>query len=243
MGIISSSIKAFVAGKRVLPSVPPGRIVVVSVEEDAQPISRRDGTSSLGLFIEYVDANGGHSERRIACRSYDRTKDILNAWCFERSASRAFRCDRIVSAACTETGEFFALPDLIEVLRGRGLPVRDAGLNAALQILTFLMRCDGIHASEQIALEDAITSYAIRFDGDDAMVELALRQARTLAPDDHDFLKAIRFISMHPDGPALARYVRSQAQRIIDADGHHSADEARFGFELDRALGSIASRS
>jgi hypothetical protein len=243
MGVISESIRAFVAGKRVVPPVPPGRTVVLVAEDAAVLSPRRDGTASLSLFIEYVDAKGDRSERRIGCRSYDRSTDIINAWCFERSAVRAFRCDRIASAACTETGELFDLADLIQRLRARGLPVRDAGLNAVLKLLTFLMRCDGVHPDEQLVIEEAITSYALRFDGDDAMVDLALRQARTMAPDEHDFLRALRSITLRRDGPALARFVRSHAQRVIDADGRHSAEEARFGMELDQLLSKVAAKA
>lgn len=239
---ISDEIVGYVAGKRVIPPVPPGRIVAVSQDEPISPSSRRDETAALSLFIEYVDAAGATSTRRIACRSYDPPADTITAWCFERDAIRAFRCDRIVSAACTETGEFFELNALVDRLRSRGLPVRDAGLNMVLRILTFLMRCDGVHSSEAIALEDAVTSYALRFDGDDQLVEQALRQARTMAPDERDFLKALRFVTLRRDGPALARFLQSQARRIIDADGRHSAEETRFGIELDRLLTKVAAK-
>lgn len=243
MGVISDGIRAFVAGKRVVPPVPPGRTVLLVAEEVPVASAKRDGTASLSLFIEYLDAKGARSERRIACQSYDRSVDMITAYCFEREALRQFRCDRIVSAACTETGELFDLADLTERLRARGLPVRDAGLNAALKLLTFLMRCDGIHAQEAVVLEEAITSYALRFDGDDAMVDLALRQSRTMAPDEHDFLRALRFVALRRDGPALARFIRSQAQRMIDADGLHSAEEARFAIELDQLLSKVAAKA
>lgn len=243
MGMISESIRTFLAGKRVVPQVPPERTITLVAEEATPASPRRDGTASLGLFIAYVDIKGDQSERRIACRSYDRSADIINAWCFEREALRAFRVDRITSAACTETGELFDLLELVDRLRAGGLPVKDQGLNAVLKILTFLMRCDGTHHRERVAIEDAITSYALRFDGDDAMVDLALRQSRTMAPDERDFLKALRFISLRPDGPALARFVRSHAQRIIDADGQHSPEEAQFAIELDGVLASVAGRA
>lgn len=242
LGAISDTIRSLVAGKRVVPPVPPGRTVLLAPEEVSAITTRRDGTAALSLFIEYVDAKGNRSERRIRCESYDRSVDMITAYCFEREALRQFRCDRIVNAACTETGEFFDLEDLVERLRARGLPVRDAGLNAALKILTFLMRCDGVHHNERVVMEDAITSYALRFDGDDAMVDLALRQSRTMAPDERDFLRALRFVTLRRDGPALARFIRSQAQRMIDADGLHSSEEARFGLELDQLLAKVAAR-
>lgn len=243
MGAISDGILRFVRGKRVVPPVPPGRTIVIADTDEPATGARRDRISSFGLFIAYVDAKGDTSERRIVCRSYDRSSDMINAWCFERSALRSFRCDRLVSAACTETGEFFDLDELVAMLRSRGLPVKDAGLNAALKILTFLMRCDGIHPNEAVALESAITSYAVRFDGDDAMVDLAMKQARTMAPDERDFLKALRFVTLRPDGPALARFIRTQARLMIDADGAHSPEEASFAIEVDAALAKVAERA
>lgn len=233
----------FLAGKRVTPSVPPGRAVKIQGTDEAAVRQPRDGVSSLGLFIEYADSQGVRSERRIACKSYDRSADAITAYCFEREALRQFRPGRIITAACTETGEFFDLSELVALLRARGLPVRDAGLNAALRILTFLMRCDGVHPNEPLSIEEAVTSFALRFDGDDAMVDLALRQARTLAPDEYDFLRALRFVTLRRNGPELARFIRSHAQRLIDCDGRHSAEEARFGIELDNVLAKTAAKA
>lgn len=243
MGVISETIRSFVEGKRVVPPIPPGRAVLLADDEAEPTMTRRDATAALALFIEYRDAKGDVSHRRIVCRSFDRSADIINAWCFEREALRAFRCDRIISAACTETGEFFDLAELVVYLRQRGLPVSDMALNAVLKLLTFLMRCDGVDESELSVLEAAITSYALRFEGDDAMVERALRQARTMAPDERDFLKALRFISLRRDGPALARFVQSQARQMLEADGLLSEEETRFSAELDRVLGRIAARA
>ena len=233
----------FITGKRVVPPVPPKRSVIISIDTPPATSRRRDDISSFAMFIEYRDSSSAISHRRIACRTFDPSADVLNAWCFEREALRAFRYDRIVSAACTETGEFFDLGSLIQTLRANGLPVRDAGLNASLKVLVFLMRCDGIHAAEEAALEDAITGYAIRFNGDDEMVESGIRQARTMAPDERDFLKALRYVTKRRQGPALARFVQAQAQRIIDADGRHSAEETRFAIELDELLAKTAART
>lgn len=233
-------IASLVAGKRVVPPVPPGRAVVIDGEDDPADSDQRDETASLALFIEYRDAKGAVSARRIVCRSYDQGRDIITAWCFEREAMRQFRIDRIATAACTETGEVYDLGALAAMLRAGGLPVRDSGLNLVLRFLTFLMRCDGVHHSEREALERAITSYALRFDGDDEMVEQALRQARTMAPDERDFLNALYSIGKRPDRARLARFIRQHARAVIDADGVISAEEARFGAELDSVLGQLS---
>lgn len=239
-----SALFAFTEGKRVMPSAPPGRTPRISpIEEPAAPRRARNGVSGLGLYIEYVDRNGEPSERRIACRSYDPGHDAINAWCFEREAPRQFRLERIGSAVCTETGELFELAFLLQTLRARGLPVDDKCLGRVLLLLTFLMRCDGVHASETTAIEDSIERFAVRFDGDEALVAQGYRLAGTLAPDHDDFRRTMRWLAMRGNGPQLARFVRNEAASVIDADGRHSEEEARFGAELGEALTQIVNRA
>jgi hypothetical protein len=233
-------ITSFVAGKRVVPPLPPGRQAVLAGEDEPSGSDQRDETASLALFIEYRDAKGVVSARRIVCRSYDVGTDMLTAWCFEREALRQFRIDRIATAACTQTGELYDLADLARRLRGNGLAVRDTGLNLVLRFLTFLMRCDGIHWAEEDAIEQAITSYALRFDGDDQVVDQALRQARTMAPDERDFLNALYSIGKRSDRAQLARFIRQHARLMVEADGVISAEEAKFGAELDAVLRKLA---
>lgn len=240
---ISKPIQDHIAGKRVVPSIPPNRSVLLEGTDEPGRSDRRNGISALGLFIEYRDAQGALSARRIVCRHYDPSAGMFTAWCFEREALRDFRLDRIVSAACTETGELFDLTELIAALRVRGLPVRNVGLNLVLRLLTFLMRCDGVHPSEPAVLEHAVTSYALRFDGDDRMVDDALRLANTMAPDAGDFLRGLRWMGLRPDGPRLASFLRNQARAIVDADGRLSEEEVVFGLELDKALSAIAARA
>lgn len=237
--MISEAIGAFLSGKRVVPQVPPGRVVVLDGDEDEARSDERSGISPLALFIEYRDAKGTLSARRIACRSFDVSTGRLTAWCFERQALREFRFDRIVSAACTETGEFHDVADLAAMLSEGGLPVRDGGLNLVLRFLVFLMRCDGTHRREMDALEQAVISYALRFDGDDALVDRAMRQARSMAPDEQDFLAGLHVLRRHPDRARLAPFIARQACAIIDADGRISDEEGRFAAELDVVLRRI----
>jgi hypothetical protein len=236
----SESLSALVAGKRVVPPVPQGRAVNLSGEDQPASSLDRDETTSLALFIQYCDAKGVVSSRRIVCRSYDVATDTITAFCFERGALREFKIERVIEAVCTQSGEVYDLTVLTQALKRNGLPVRDGRLNLVLRFLTFLMRCDGVHPAEEEMLEHAITSYALRFDGDDALVEQALRQARTMAPDDRDFLNALYSIGKRSDRANLAKFIRLQARRVIEADGRISAEEARLGAELDAVLGKLA---
>lgn len=228
---------------RVVPSVPPGRTSVVpDIDLPDHQSTRRSAASGMGLFIEYVDAKGCASARRIACRNVDPVQGLLTAWCFEREALRQFRIDRIESAACTETGEVFELAELMATMASRGLPANDPRLARILVVLTFLMRCDGVHARELECIEQAVTSFALRFDGDDALVEQGLRLGNTLAPDGRDFLRTLGWLIRRPDAPELAVFLRRHAAAVIDADGSHSAGELRFGMELDDLLTRIGKR-
>lgn len=238
-------VRQFAAQRRVVPSVPPGRIVRVDegaadVEVDAPT---RRGISGLGLFIDYCDADGNVSHRRIACRSFDAGHNAINAWCFERGAHRQFRIDRITDAACTETGEVLDLSCIMPILQKNKVPCAPESMTKIVMILTFLMRCDGAHPTEARAIENSVTSFALRTYGDDALVAGGLQLASTAAPDGTDFLKAMGWLKRRGDGPMLAKFLRENAATVIDADGRHSAEEVKFGIALGDVLTNIIRRS
>lgn len=236
------SILKLIRGKRVVPSVPQGHAASVGSEPEQRVSPRRDGSSGLALFIRYEDGSGEISQRRIRCASFDPGHDALNAYCFEREAPRQFRLDRISEAICTETGEVIALARLLESLRARGMPMDDPRLARMLCILVFVMRCDGVNQREIEALEQAVTSFALRFDGCDEMVEQGNLLSGTLAPDSRDFMRAVNWLHWRKDGAELARFLKMQLRQMIDADGQHSAEEFLLVSELAPLLDRIAQR-
>lgn len=145
-------------------------------------------------------------------------------------------------AACTETGEIFDVSELIIILRKRGMSAGDPRLGKVLTPLVFLMRCDGVQRGEMEALEQAVTSFAMRFDGGDATVEEGLRLAHTLAPDETDFRRSLSWLKRRGDGPQLAKFLQREGCRVLDADGMHSPEEASYGILLDEVLRPIATR-
>lgn len=241
MGIFEA-LSRVTSGRLVIPPVPVGRtIVLYDEEEDAEdiPDERRGASAGLGLFIEYVDAKGQVSARRIAVKRYDSGRRLVHGWCFERSAPRAFKLDRIASAACPVTGEVFSSAELLAMLKGG--QVIDGRLRPVMAILVFMMRCDGHqHWAEREALEQAATSFALRFDGDDETVHQALRLANTLVPDSHDFLSAVKWLAARDEAQALARFVLTNTRVMIEADGRIADEEIQFATELRDALKAIA---
>lgn len=236
------SIYTAVENKRVVPSLAPELVADVSLDVEPDAATPRPGRASgFAMFIAYCDADGNETTRRIACRRIDLGTGLLHAHCFERNAWRAFRADRIIAAFCAETGEELDTQSLLWDLKARGLPADDARLARALTVLVFLMHCDGEdHALERDAISDAVTSFAIRFEGDDDTVADGERLARRLAPDGQDFVRALKWLSRHSDGRRLARFLIDHAGAVVNADGYLRAPEVQFGDEVSQYLKSLA---
>lgn len=210
---------------------PAGHFAIVLEEvieeqpEDAVPLAL-----PLALFIEYQDAKGATSRRRIACKSYDVARDTIKAYCFERKSPRAFKVDRIREAVAVDTGEVLPLELVVQQLRGSALPVHDERLARVLTVLVFLMRCDGhVHGLEREVIEDAATAFAMRFDGNDETVERALVASLRTAPDVDDLILALQWIAARPECLALVRLLVPLVDRVVTADGQVTSEEAYFG--------------
>jgi uncharacterized tellurite resistance protein B-like protein len=230
-----------VAGKRVVPSVPPGRTAKLAGDEARVAAPRPGAPSAFSFFIHYRSDEGEHSFRRIVCRRVDLwPSPCIGAYCLERKAFRRFRLDRIEEAVALETGEVLDVGALIDDLRRRGLPVSDPRLARTLKVLSFLMRCDSEdHPLERTAIENAVTSFALRFDGDDDMVREGVSLAGSLAPDARDFTRALGWVA-RSGGRDVARFLLSHAAAVIDADGRHTEEEVRYGAEVGDLLKRVA---
>lgn len=235
------------AGKAVQPPVPSGRMVSVPDDElDDEPDHLEAHAKSEevpfpgALFIEYRDSKGQLSQRRIICREYDASTRLLRAVCQERKALRSFRVDRIELACCTVTGEVFEIEEVLTHLLSRGVGALDGRLRRVVLVLVYLMRCDRDVADEELeVLERAITSFALRFAGDDATVADGLRMANLAAPTDKDFLKALQWVSRHPERRKLAAFIRQWAHEMVVADGVLAFEEHVAGRAIDEALQAL----
>lgn len=226
--------------RRVVPRVPAGEAVILP-EADAPDEASAAGhrrAEPLALFITYVDAAGAPSRRRITVRQLlGKPPVMLLAFCHERGAMRHFRLDRIEEAVDPETGEVHALDALGALIEGAGFAPVDPDLRRAINVLVFLMRCDGLdHPAEWEAIDQALASYLLRFGGDDVAHAGALRMARQVAPDADDFLIGMRSFTHSDRVGDLGRWLRQSTIALIDADGQHSKEEFAWMTEVTEFL-------
>lgn len=230
------------AGRRVVPPLPQGRSARIADDDRSEdlPADQAGGENSTALFIHYKDSKGQVSQRRIVCKAYEDDNGCIRAFCLERRAPRRFRVDRIIEAASIDTGEVYETSVLLALLR-HGVIVTDERLRRVMTILTFLMRCDEeTHPLEIEVIEQAATSFALRFDGSEETIAEGVRYARSLAPDADDFIRAIRWIAKRADSAQLVRLIAPMAERVIVADGRIKSEEAYFGGLLKDALAEIS---
>lgn len=225
---------------RVIPPKPPerqsrGRPRSDEAGEDqpSQP-DRRDAASGWTLLIDYTDAQGYHSSRLITLiRCEDRLGGIpaIAAFCHEVQDFRLFRSDRITAMAQPDTGELIDPHLHLASLRAAGLPYINRGMQTVGTILLFLARCDGRHHPlEWEAIEQALATYALRFDGSDEDIATTMRLCRRSAPDATDFANAWIALARTPAAqrPALLRTMWRLCAMVIDADGHIELEEAAW---------------
>jgi len=234
-----------IAGKKVVPPVPTGRVTVVATIEAYEPPKRRTKVSGSSCFIEYIGADGVDSARVITLKRIDGPSgnpQLIGAHCHTRDAYRSFRIDRIRSMVDCATGEELdPISHCIALQRGGALKVEDKALARIMTIMIFIARCDGeFHALEQEALDDILGRYFRFFGGDDAAYECARREAMRLAPDGDDVMRAVRWIKRAPMGQELASFVLKGTMAMIDADGRHHDEEVYWGIELSNELKKIA---
>lgn len=86
------------------------------------------------------------------------------------------------------------------------------------------------------AFEAAITAYALRFGGDDAMIEGTLRRSPAIAPDGRDVMQAVKRLRSSPIGKQASRLILDHCSLIMDADGRHHRNEIRWAVDLSDAL-------
>ncbi|PWE32760.1 hypothetical protein DDZ14_08415 [Maritimibacter sp. 55A14] len=201
--------------------------------------------------IDYTDANGNESRRRITLRKVARGPHapILTAICHERKSIRHFRCDRIgcfiePDGEVIETVDFFrdtlmvSLSDLEPAERDESITaarrLRDF-LRPPLSVLITAARCDNEFHPEEL---DAILRYA------ESEADILYDEGRLGTDFNLTALDALESIvqKMHPqqmsmpgylgviytyDDDRQDRFFRALAE-VVNADGVVSDDEVAF---------------
>ena len=241
------------------PTVPPGRKASVPAYVaddgdddfgDGPPVSL-----PLSLWIEYRDATGSVSARRISVRNlrYSKKRIAVNAFCHEREAPRCFISERITMAADLETGEvlqpnpaawllnaYTSHPDGRRYFDRQDMDAAAAAhrqrFQDALLVLVYVARADGrMTAVERRVILGAAATIRAADPAFGALPELTDTQLQRMRCDHSEFLRAVRVLKSSADWLKLA--VTQAAQAVMDADGKQDAEEAKALAWLRRSLG------
>jgi Predicted transcriptional regulator len=242
--------------------LPPGdcaeaQMVAPEPEADDPDLEAELGFAQNQTFvIAYESSDGRESVRRITVRNLSLNGEnvpVLNAWCHERQALRAFRIDR-VHAVVTQDGEVVEPPARFFVETFGMAPGLAACTLAKPQSLTrirplfthhmmvlaHLGRIDGSFCLDEqgIVLEHCLK---LAQDGGKAATgseERALRRyLKTLKPKKMFLRRAMA--GLEKDSAARIIALLTTADQVINADGiRHPSEQSFFGL-LQRDLTGV----
>lgn len=224
------------------PAARPVAVVLPSNDEP-EPIVATTLADMIGctLAIEYIDAKGEASRRRVTVRGIAEAQNgtLLRCYCHERQAPRSFRLDRVQSAIDLASGEVF--DSVTEWLASQGIstiaraeatdPLRAA--EPGMIVLSFLAHCDGDydpreHAVIRRYVEAAAPGHGLRSD-------YLERRVRALYPDEEMFEDACELVEAQ--GMAAFTQLAEYAADLVAADGEVTEDEAFWIKALHDELG------
>ena len=179
----------------------------VPENESFDEINFPEDISSLKLNvlaqINYVDAKGQESERRITMKSISETYDgdyVIQSYCHEKNAQRMFKLSRITRLVDMETGEVFTDANKYFLDRYKDSPLGlitkcFQELEAEILVLTFVARADGYLRKKEREIIASFISQKYSETLDSTILESEIR--RTYC-DSGDFRTALKKISKKP---------------------------------------------
>ncbi|MEQ8442437.1 MAG: hypothetical protein RIM33_17635 [Alphaproteobacteria bacterium] len=225
------------------PPLPVGLVEEVPSDDSADMKAVRQGTAYLpaGVAIEYIDADGNFSARRVTVQAIDMCEDdpALIGHCHVRQEMRTFRLSGIkclfdpVGAPQTfsDPHDFLNRFRIDDPADGEADPAR-ALLHEArdeMIVLMFFARCDGyLHPSERTVMIDYLKS---RFAKSDSALEEGWEVMRRLYPDSRTMLASARTIVSAQGKPAL-RDLQATIRTLIEADGLLHTNELMHAIEI-----------
>lgn len=224
------------------PPVPEGYAVTVSGQDDQSTVPVDDdrpvtlaGIGCAFGFL-YEDDSGQVTWRRVTVRGLAPEDDDvrLRAYCHERHAPRLFRSSRVRELVNLRTGEVIdhANDYFRRFLSDDPTFLALRRCAAALQILTFLARCDGEDLPSE---QDIVVAYVLERCPDLLIDKAELRRhVTTLHPDEESFQMALYSLEAMPVDEAMQ--IVDGAIRIIEADGVLDPSEVRWLDEIREAL-------
>jgi hypothetical protein len=255
------------AREDVPPAAPPGFLVrltahdpddcvVVPAEPDSDDF---DLEAELGFaanqtfVIVYESADGHESTRRITVRNLSLNGEnipVLNAWCHERQALRAFRVDRVLEVI-THDGEVIDPPTRFFV-ETFGMSPRLAACTAPrptsltrirptfthhMMVLAHLGRIDGDFCLDE---QGVVLEHCLKLAHDAGRKatsdeESALRRyLKTLKPKKLFLSRAMTALEREP--PERIVSLLAAADQVVNADGERHKAEEKFFVALKRDL-------
>lgn len=201
--------------------------------------------------IDYENATGEHTRRRITMRKFAPGAGdsvLLYAYCHERRALRAFRCDRITAFIDPATGELFEPADF---WRDLGLDpnqavagLRDQAkvaniLTSQMTCLAAMAECDGYTHPDET---ETIVCYVVdELERDGVMrseeeVERIKRRLWRLRPTQAETRRELRTLFGRGKnalkGADRDRFIRAMTA-VANADGVLTSEEFDFLVDLD----------
>lgn len=243
---------------RLAPGDPSDSVMVApEPEDDDLALEAELGFAENQSFvILYESACGDISTRRITVRNLSLNGEnvpVLNCWCHEREALRAFRIDR-VRAVITREGEVIAppAPFFIEtfgmnpaLVGGHGSkPVPLTRIRPAfthhMMVLAHLGRVDGHFTTDEqgIVLEHCLTLvHDAGMRATEAEEEALRRFLKTLKPKKLFLTRAMKGLERESAGRITA--LLTTADHVINADGFRQRDETSYFTMLQRELTGV----
>lgn len=250
-------------------SVPPGFLIRLtdhdpddSISVPPEPEDDLDLEAELGFaqnqsfVIVYESAEGHESVRRITVRNLSLNREnipVLNCWCHERQALRAFRIDR-VREVITQDGEVIApparffvetfgmAPALAECTLPKPVPLTRIRplFTHHMMVLAHLGRVDSSFCLDE---QGIVLDHCLKLarDGDRPATEgeeRALRRyLKTLKPKKMFLTRAMR--ALESERPERVIALLTAADEVINADGLRQRDEESFFSFLQRELTGV----
>lgn len=250
--------------------VPPGVLIHLDAGDPSETLAvlpppetedlRRERqigfAQNQSFLIVYGGPEGHDSTRRITVRDLGLSEDgvpVLNAWCHERSALRAFRIDH-VREVITRDGdvfdpaarffvETFAMsPDLARCRATRSAPltrIRPA-FTHHMMALAHLGRIDG---GFNIDEQDIVAEHCLKMASDAGLgategeEETLRRYLMTLKPKKLFLANALR--GLEHETPARISALLDAADQVISADGFRRYNEESYFGLLRREMAGM----
>lgn len=213
-----------------------------------------DSFAGLAFSIEYVDAEGQPSHRRVTAQAIEARygRAYLRAFCHERQAARTFRADRIRSLTDLRDGRTYDDPiAYLRQLAGDRVPSTASeappdGQDRAfercrdgIRILMFLARCDGLVHENELGVVSAYCRHRAESERWGVLnynLSHLLEYADRQFPDFNTFRCCLDRIIDAADTGEHVKMILAHAYAIVAADGVLNPKEREFVVSLQELM-------